>query len=68
MNFNNKITFTSTFIELFESSINTDRSFFDKNMNFEEEKLNVKVQYHFLNCINDDDQEFVSKQTTTKKI
>ena len=55
MNFNNETTFTSTFIEIFESSINSDKSLFDKNMNFEKEKLNAKIQYHFLNCINDDD-------------
>ena len=55
MNFNNEATFISTFIEIFENLINIDKSLFDKNVNFEKEKLNAKIQYHFLNCINDND-------------
>ena len=43
MNFDNETTFTSTFIEIFESSINIDKSLFDKNMNFKEKKLNAKI-------------------------
>ena len=61
MNFDNETTFTSTFIEIFENSINIDKSLFNKNVNFEEKKLNARIQYHFLNYINDDDQEFVLK-------
>ena len=68
INFDNETTFISTFIETFERSISSDKSLFDKNVNFEEEKLNARIQYHLLNCINDDDQELVSKQTTTRKI
>ena len=68
MNFNNKTTFILTFIEIFQNLINSDKSLFDKNVNFKEEKLNTKIQYHFLDCINDDDQELMSKQTTAKKI
>ena len=68
VNFDNEITFISTFIEIFKSSINIDKSLFDRNVNFEKKKLNARIQYYFLNCINDDDQEFVSKQTTVKKI
>ena len=55
MNFNNEITFILTFIEIFESSISIDKSLFDKNVNLKKEKLNVKIQYHFLHCINNDD-------------
>ena len=43
MNFDNEITFISIFIEIFENSINIDKLLFDKNVNFEEEKLNVKT-------------------------
>ena len=68
VNSDNEATSTSTFIETFESSISTDKSFFNKNVNFEEKKLNAKAQYHFLNCINDDDQKLVSEQTTAKEI
>ena len=68
MNFDNEAIFILTFIEIFKSLINIDKSLFDKNVNFEEEKLNARIQYYFLNCINDDDQEFISKQTTTRKI
>ena len=40
MNFDNKITFILTFIKIFESSINTDKSLFDKNVNFKK-----KIKY-----------------------
>ena len=43
VNFDNETTFISTFIEIFESSISTDKSLFDKNVNFEKEKLNAKI-------------------------
>ena len=43
MNFNNETTFISTFIKIFKNSINIDKSFFDRNMNFEKEKLNAKT-------------------------
>ena len=68
MNFDNETTFISTFIEIFESSISIDKPLFDKNVNFEKEKLNARTQYHLLNYINDDDQELVLKQTTTREI
>ena len=68
MNLDNETTFISTFIETFESLISNNKSLFEKNINFEEKKLNVKTQYYFLNCINDNDQKFMSKQTTMKKI
>ena len=68
MNFDNETTFTLTFIEIFESSINIDKLLFDENVNFEKKKLNAKTQYHFLNYINDDDQKFISEQTIAKEI
>ena len=34
VNFDNETTFTLIFIEIFESLINNDKSFFDKNVNF----------------------------------
>ena len=55
VNFNNETTFISAFIEIFESSINNDKSLFNKNVNFEKKNLNAKIQYYFLNCINNDD-------------
>ena len=68
MNFDNETTFISAFIKTSEISISTDKPLSDRDMSFEEEKLNVKTQYHFLNYINDDDEELVSEQTTAKKI
>ena len=61
MNFDNKTTFILTFIETFKNSINNDKPLFNRNVNFEKEKLNAKIQCYFLNCINDDDQELVLK-------
>ena len=55
MNFDHETTFILTFIEIFKSSINNDKSLFEKNINFKKKKLNVKTHYYFLNCINDDD-------------
>ena len=43
INSDNETTFISAFIEIFESSINIDKSFFDKDVNFEEKKLNAKI-------------------------
>ena len=55
VNSDNEITFTLTFIEIFESLISSDKSLFNKNVNFKKEKLNAKTQYNFMNYINDDD-------------
>ena len=55
MNSDNEIIFISIFIKIFKNSINNDKPLFDKNMNFKKERLNAKIQYHFLNCINDND-------------
>ena len=68
MNSDSETTFISAFMKIFESLINNDKSLFNKNMNFKKKKLNAKTQYHLLNCINDDDQKLMSKQTTTKEI
>ena len=43
MNSDNEITFISIFIKTFESLISIDKSLFDKDMNFEEKKLNAKT-------------------------
>ena len=43
MNLDNEATFILTFIEIFESLINTDKPLFDRNVNFKEEKLNVRI-------------------------
>ena len=67
VNSDNKTTFISIFIEIFESLINSNKSLFDKNVNFKK-KLNARIQYHFLNCINDNDQKFMLKQRTARKI
>ena len=43
MNFDNEIIFISIFIKIFKNLINNNKSFFDKNMNFEKKNLNIKI-------------------------
>ena len=65
MNSNNVITILVD--NTIENLINNITSL-DKDVSFEEEKLNAKAQYQLINCVNDDNQEFVTKKTTIKEI
>ena len=70
--FNFKIVFINIIFDdddniTFDINNNNDNVLFQK-YNFKINKIDVKIQYHLINCSDENNQKFVVKITTIKKM